>query len=131
MLHTNGPTVGIGSNHVLTAASHLVILWAIMMVDTHKKGLVLNQVGGKIMLGMIQEVETDIARMRAGVPLWEDRAGAPSVVRICATQESSAHSERTSVHGSNAIYVLPCFTIELLHTVSFRNCQPLHSQTST
>ena len=111
--------------------SHLAILWAIMMVDTHGIGLVQNQVGGKIMLGMIQEVATDIARMRAGVPLWEGRAGAPSVVRICATQESAAHLERTSVHVSNAIYVLPRFTIELLHTVSFRNCQPLHSQTTT
>ena len=115
----------IGSNEV----KHLVILRATMMVDTRVIGLVPNLVGDRITIGIIQEVEIDIARVQAGVPLWEGRAAAPSVARICAAQENAAHSERNSARGSNAICVLPRFTIEPLHTVSFRKSRPLHSQT--
>ena len=111
--------------------SHLVILGPIM-VDIHGIELVQNQVEGVIPIGMILEVATDIVRImvQAGALLWEGRAGAPSVGKACATQGNAAHFPRTNVHAFSATYVLPRCTTELLLTVFFRNCPPLHSHSS-
>ena len=106
--------------------SDLVILGAIM-ADIHGIELVQNQFEG-----LILEVTTDIVRImvRAGALLWEEKAGAPSVGKACATQGNAAHFPRTNVHAFSATYVLPRCTTELLLTVFFRNCPPLHSHSS-
>ena len=79
------------------------------MADIPGIGLAQSQVAGMIPTGMIPEVVTDIDKImvRAGALLWEERTGAPSVGKTCATQGNAAHFPRTNVHAVNATPVLP------------------------